>query len=337
MSWKCWELQFKANSPLHIGYGAKLGIIDRTRYYIPGKTLWGAIVAKLGQIIDKTSEDPNEFYEDLGRFVKNNLIFSYFYIMEDPEKADPNILYPHFTKNGVYYGKLSKSEFEKTYITSYTSTALEKNNETAEEGSLHEIELIKDRKKISGELRDTYFIGYLFVNGKSDNNKYTIKIDNSNNVYLQRNGRKIALFDVIKKLQVGGERNYGYGRIELIGSPVPTQKLFTEQITVDLDTENKPILNLDTKSHTFSHLIVKDKNGNEYLSNLSNISGDFEPLVGREWDEQGSGMSPKFEGIGLVPGSSFTLKKPNNDENTPEISIKKYGFWEFKKEEKENQ
>ncbi|MEN4006627.1 MAG: RAMP superfamily CRISPR-associated protein [Methanobacteriaceae archaeon] len=128
--WKCYELKFKAKSPIHIGYGSRLGIINRTRYYIPGKTIWGAVTAILARkLMDNYNK---ELYEIVGDLVKENLIFSYFY----PSREE-TVFYPNYTTEGFGFGSkdyekfvLAKEEFEKEFITSYISTALEKSSKT---------------------------------------------------------------------------------------------------------------------------------------------------------------------------------------------------------------
>ena len=104
MNWKCFELMLKVKSPIHIGYGARFGIIERTRYYIPGKTIWGAVVARLAQ-------EFNGHFEEFKNFVRENLKFSYFYIEDEGQ-----ILFPNYSEDGLKFGNLSLEEFESKYI-----------------------------------------------------------------------------------------------------------------------------------------------------------------------------------------------------------------------------
>jgi len=46
MSWHVWQWEFMLAGPLHIGFG-KVMHFFQTRLYVPGKTLWGAVTAKL--------------------------------------------------------------------------------------------------------------------------------------------------------------------------------------------------------------------------------------------------------------------------------------------------
>ena len=80
MKWRCYDLLYEAKAPIHIGF-RKLGIVSRTRYYILGKNLWGALTARLARKIMK-NYDPG-IYEKVGKFVKKNVIFTHFYIFGD--------------------------------------------------------------------------------------------------------------------------------------------------------------------------------------------------------------------------------------------------------------
>ena len=178
MSWKCFELMLEAKSPIHIGYGAKLGIIERTKYYIPGKTMWGAVVVRLAQKF-------SGHFEEFKNFVRENLRFSYFYI-EDGEQ----ILFPCYEEEGLKFGNLSLEEFESKYITSYISTSIDKLSGSAEEGSLHEFELIKDKYLDNGQIKNTTFIGYLFLNEGSG-----LRLNDGNNIFIRVEGNKCFLSD----------------------------------------------------------------------------------------------------------------------------------------------
>jgi len=306
--WKCYEIKFNAKSPIHIGYGSKLGIINRTRYYVPGKTIWGAVTATLAR---EGMENYNpDIYEGVGYFVRKHMIFSYFYPLKDE-----NVLYPNYTDNGFGFGKkdnenflMSKEEFERDFITSYVSTAIDKSSKTAEESSLHEFELISPVK----------FIGYLFTDVK-ENKEYnkgetSISIGRleKDEILLKIENKGIQLFDSIKNMQVGGERNYGFGQVELcekkeINKPI----LYSSNMIVNLDDlsiENDDYLAL-------AHVNTKNLN-------LNGIKGDLEPLVEREWNSKGAGQNVSDPKICLTPGTKFSSES--------KIKIECYGLWNNK-------
>jgi len=307
--WKCYELEYKAKSAIHIGYGSQLGIVSRTRYYIPGKTMWGAVTAVLSRRIMESYDA--EIYGKMGEFVKHHLIFSYFY----PVKG-ADVLYPNYAEEGLGFGSkekgefvMNKEEFEKKFITSYVSTALDKTSRTAEEGSLHEFELISPVE----------FVGYLFTNLEKNhgNAKYGMPIFvrevEEEKIRVEIKGKKVEVFEAIKEIQVGGERIYGFGQLELKDEEIKQRESFFNRYEVVLDAE-RPRIKAEI---ALSHVMMKDDKG-KYLDKLANIRGDIEPLVWRAWSEKGTGQNPNFEGIALVPGSKFGLR---------EMKIGDFGMW----------
>lgn len=318
MSWECKEIEYELKTPIHIGKGQKLGIIDRTRYYIPGKTMWGAAVAKIGK--EKDLSDDEE-WKDLRDFVRENMIFTYFYIYN---KEDSEILIPKYNEDGLEFGvnKLSERKFENKYIASFASAAVEKDSGTSSEGDLHEIELIKDKTDPD---KPVYIKGYVLINKDNFEDQDGYDLD--------------SFIESTKKLQVGGERNYGYGKIERVNVNPDKDKLFN--IDLELDCE-KPIVNIDNNSHNlFAHLLVRDDD-ESYFSKLKEINGDLEPLVGREWKDS-PGKNANYEGVGVAPGSRIKLKDiddydPTNckeakpEDYDPEIILGDYGLLKFKDE-----
>ena len=296
--WRCYELKYKAKSALHIGYGSQLGMVTRTRYYILGKTIWGAVTAVLSRKIMESYDA--EIYKNVGDFVKNHLIFSYFY----PVKGT-DVLNPNYTDEGFGFGSnednhfiMSKEEFEKEFISSYVSTALDKMSRTAEEGSLHEFEFISPVE----------FVGYLFTNLEKNYANamlpFFVKEVGEEEISVQLKGKDVELFDAIREIQVGGERIYGFGRLELKDKPTREVNKILAKYELNL-TAYRPRMKSDI---ALSHVMVKEDEGN-YFDKLRNIRGDIEPLVGREWGDKGAGQNPKFEGIALVPGSRFDLNE----------------------------
>jgi hypothetical protein len=297
-------------TPIHIGDGSQLGISNRTRYYIPGKTIWGAITARISRW-HMTKYTPN-IYKEVGKFVKNNLIFSYFF----PIDKGGNILYPIYSERGFGFGVenngfiMPKAKFESKYITSYISTAIDIESKTAEAESLHEIELLNPLK----------FLGYLFINSEQINNYSTLKIQTpkEGTIHIKNDRESIELFKLIKEIQVGGERTYGFGKLELgldlpKSEPKRTNKLYNKY-EVSLDSD-KPTLNTDI---ALSHLNFKNKKNN-YFDDLKEIKGDLEPIIWRDWDEnKGMGHKKEFNMIALVPGSKF---------KEHEVKIGTYGIW----------
>src|SRR5947199_6878046 len=74
---------------------------------------------------------------------------------------------------------------------SYASTSLA-NGRNAEEGSLHETEFIAPHTR-GDDPKQVYLVGYIFEN---------------------KQGEKLPWQGILRKLQFGGERGYGWGRVE---------------------------------------------------------------------------------------------------------------------------
>ncbi|MFQ6089408.1 MAG: RAMP superfamily CRISPR-associated protein [Candidatus Methanofastidiosia archaeon] len=302
MSWKCYKLVYEAKAPIHIGY-RKLGIVSRTRYYILGRNFWGAATAILTRKIMKDYD--SKIYKNVGEFVKKNIIFSHFYVCENDK-----ILYPIFSEDGLKYENHSEHKFEKKYISSYVSTALEITSKTAEEESLHEIEFIKPKYKENDGVRDTEFFGHVFVN---ENPKFDNDINDKFKNKLKEYLNQEKLKEIISELWVGGERNYGFGRVELENENFKeTDKIFKkEDFQLTLDNEKPLLASKNSCILALSHVLFNE--------NIKLIKGDIEPLVGRIWSEKGAGHTPEFSNVALVPGTKFEFEG--------EIEIGNYGLW----------
>ena len=306
MSWKCYELKYEAKSPLHIGYGSQLGIVNRTRYYIPGKTMWGAVTAVLSRRIMQSYD--KGIYKEIGEFVAKHLIFSYFY----PVKG-ADIFYPNYTKAGLKFvnemeGKtvMSKEEFEHEFIISYVSTAIERGKGTAEEASLHEIELISPVK----------LTGYLFTDLQKDQSYADTNVIEmgEDKIRLKIDGEEIEIFDVIKDIQIGGERIYGFGKLKLIDNEIEQKEKLFDKYQLDLSTKKAGVKKTEGQIIALSHVLIDDKL-------LNSIKGDMEPLVVREWGSRGAGKKVNYHGIALVPGTRF--------ETDSQIVIDEFGLWKL--------
>ncbi|RLI78970.1 hypothetical protein DRP04_09605, partial [Archaeoglobales archaeon] len=217
--WVCYKVLLKACAPIHIGYGAKLGIVDKTRYYIPAKNIWGALT----NLITKSAMNNGspKLYFKIGEELRRNMKFSYFYPAEYREVDDEEIevkqvFAPLYTENGLRFGirkdekQVDLMEFERIFISSLVSTAIDKSSRSAEEGSLHEIEFIKDKIKFKQDKgpKPAVFIGYFFT--KSNPLKVNLSNGLSVEILFERDSIKINGTS-LDEIWVGGERNYGFG------------------------------------------------------------------------------------------------------------------------------
>lgn len=270
MAWKMYNVVLRLLTPLHIGH-MKLGNVQRTRHYVTGKALWGALTARL------TRDDPDlgGDYGTVGKRVNNELAFSYFY----PATSDQVDLWP--------WG--DAGEITWRYLNTYASTALNYSHNSAEEGSLHETEYIAPMTR-DGE--PVYLIGYIF-----ENEEY-----------------KLPWREVLNRLQLGGERTYGWGRVAKVkAEPMPIDSLLFGKWKVDLN-QDKPLLHgqgneLRLYAHTEWDALEANK-----------VKGRIEPLVGRVTQAaEAHGKDPQLTAVCWMPGAQV--------ESGVSLEIGEFGVW----------
>jgi hypothetical protein len=277
----------------------QIGILKTTRYYITGKALWGAITANLTRHLFDTPG--KEEYRKVGNIVKETIRATYFFPMVDGE-----IYFPHYTvsnsqKEELKYGELTESQFERTFVNSRVSTALDK-TKTADENTLHETEYIKDKIIIENKIRNVLWRGYLFVEETSK-----IKVVEDNDFVVEIEGGALHASSFLERLEVGGERNYGFGRLSMIEKMKKATEVFgheTDGCTIKSDT-------------AFGHVSYGD----------IDYAGEIEPLLGREWSGRGPGRKTldhhqkNRQFVFFVPGTNFKSEK--------NLEIGDYGTWEI--------
>lgn len=263
MTWSPYQVSLRILSPIHIGW-RKTGNLQQTRPYVTGKTLWGALTARLVRDGGGTN------YQEIGEKVDNMLIFTYFYPTTNPDKVE---IWP--------WGNSSK--FSWSYLGSYPSTAL--SGKTAEEGSLHETECISPKTR---NREQVYLIGYI----------------------IEKDGCGLQWRDAMQRIQLGGERGYGWGRVELVKKLERCDKCFGYSFD---GTKEYPILTVPKDGHTLAHTLAE---GLELI-------GTIEPFVGRETSkERGFGGKVSVAGICWDPGSIV-------DENKT-FEIRPRGLWSYR-------
>lgn len=242
MAWRCYQLTYELRSPLHIGYN-KVGTLQRTRYYLPARNLWGALTERLTRCGFASGGMPAGNYQKIGRWVQEHCAFTYFYILEND-----GLLQPRYSDEGLCYGPLTTADFERRYLDSLVTTALFPQSTSAETGSLHEVEFISpyplDDKGAGGRTR---------LRGK-------IFVDDEAHAFWSQ------IREALKDLHVGGERRYGFGRLRLVGNATEDQPGGYEA------DQARPKLRLNAGAPLPAHALVDDVPAR----------GLVEPLVGRE-------------------------------------------------------
>jgi len=187
MSWHKFRVIYELRSPLHIGYH-KVGNVQRTRYYILARNLWGAVTEALTRRGFSTHGVSSGNYQQVGEWVKKHCAFGYWFVYENSQ-----LLTPCYCKDGLKYGNLSVTEFERRYLDSHVTTALDSKTNSAQHGSLHEVEFIAPYSRDG------------------------VRTQVSGLVFLDDEAKKELNWECwLSNLQVGGERRYGFGTLRLV-------------------------------------------------------------------------------------------------------------------------
>lgn len=256
--WKRVDVIFTLKSPLHIGYlPFKGSVVSPTRYYIPGKNFWGAVTKRATEYFYKS---PTKEYREIGKQIKENFRFSYFYLYDGE-----TIFIPKYDESGFTFGdkkQLNKFQFEHKFIVSRVLTEVDPTSGTAKDEKLHEIEFIKDKfVNEEGDIKNTKIIGSIWVKEDFKLNNFEIKIE--------KNGIFINEFNLLEKLTLGGEQNYGFGLVKL--ESILQHKKFPIEDRIDNESNEIKII-LDDSRPIISHL--------KYDKSIV-FKGEIELLTGR--------------------------------------------------------
>jgi hypothetical protein len=278
VTWKAYQVVFKLKSPMHIGCG-KIGNVQRTRPYVTGRVFWGALTLRLTRNKHQPATDSKQ-YQDIGGEVHQQLAYTYFYpATKSKERYD--IALP-WQADRLFY---------RRFLSSYTSTALVYPQQAADEGLLHEVEFISPRTLDEG--KQVYLIGYVF----------------------EKEGCVIKWKNACKRLQMGGERGYGWGAVDCNPEKdieeMQSTELFDRQACF-IDCEDRPII------QQTGRLLAHAK------STGLTAKGEIEPLVGREWRSNNStnryaGQHIEFCDLCWIPGSFV--------ERSHSFEITEFGIW----------
>jgi len=175
--WK--KLIFRQLEPLHIG-ALNFGVISVTRLFIPGWTMWGALVADWGY----KHGAKQDIFEQAGQIF--NVLTCFF------PAIGRELLLPKYKNGDLYFGPYKEIELRDRITDTFVSTAIDLATSAAKEKTLHETEYILTRDKVTHA--PLSWTGLLMIQEKD-------------------------LEDYLRpglELWVGGERRYGMGRIQLV-------------------------------------------------------------------------------------------------------------------------
>ncbi|MDC0834714.1 hypothetical protein POG22_17140 [Geitlerinema sp. CS-897] len=288
MTWKAYRVVFKLKSPLHIGCGS-VGNVQRTRAYVTGRVFWGALTMRLTRDATDEPATRSQQYDIYSKKVHNDLAFTYFY----PAIQD-NVNYQ------IQRPWEKESWFRRRFLSSYASTALVYPQQAADEGFLHEVEFVSPRTL--DDDKQVFLVGYVF--GKEN--------------------CELKWKEACHRLQIGGERGYGWGDIRL------------EEISIVEDCDNKlQLFNGYSWKDRDGSIVIRVPEEGKLLAHTratENVSvrGEIEPLTGREWrsnnkDRDGNsknhyvGQHVEFSGLCWTPGSVV--------ERSSVFKIGEFGIW----------
>ncbi|NLZ54522.1 MAG: hypothetical protein GX892_15535 [Thermoanaerobacteraceae bacterium] len=185
MNKKWYKLLFKQKEPIHIGKGS-YGVLSETRIFIPGWTMWGALVNKYARYIGGTKEDFDKSKELL------ETISCFFPSFEENGKVQ----FPSYIDGQFCLGNKLEEDFRAKFTDTYVSTAIDPISQNAKDESLHEIGIILPKPKNAMVDKKLYWVGLLGINNSNDD--------------------ILSFLEEGLEVVVGGESRYGFGRVELI-------------------------------------------------------------------------------------------------------------------------
>jgi len=292
MSFKHYRVILKLPSPLHIGK-RKYSNLMETREYVPGRTLWGALTARITR--DYFSGVPNK-YEEIGNFLIKNFRFGY--------------LWPSLDKQNPYF-PWKYADFDYLFKFGYMSQAGDYERKVSDESQLHEVEYIGPKTR---DGRDVYLVGDLWVKENINSSKKglfkEIRLEENDIIFIKEND--VSLKKIFGSLQLGGEKGYGWGRIQLESIIAANNGKALGDIPFGVN-ENDVVLKFNQGQYLTAHALAadwkieedKDNNG-EHFTGIKNgsVEGQIEPLTGYALKQDNSWKIP-IPPICFLPGSKI--------------------------------
>jgi len=289
MTWRRLILGFELLRPLHIGFlpNQPGTVVVRTRGYVPGKNFWGAVVANITPRLYPQSTVSD--FRTVGDAVRSDFVFSYFYLSDGrqifiPDYAESGLTWGHLTE-----GRLTDQEFRARLIGSYVSTKIGRDG-GAGGGNLHEIEFVRHRIGSPGEpSQKVVLVGMVWIQDGAPIGPYAL--------HLQDESVLLGEFDIFDGIVLGGERNYGFGRVRQLHLAEELRATVSSGWPADPEVE----ISLDADCPLRAHL--------PYQPNQL-FKGEIDIVAGREYQSQsrdrafrGAGAHISTVGYCFAPGT----------------------------------
>ncbi|MEW6423841.1 MAG: RAMP superfamily CRISPR-associated protein [Bacillota bacterium] len=285
MGWLHYRITFRLLSPLHVGH-RKAGNLMQTRRYVPGKSLWGALTARLTQ--DAGSGFKPEAYEAVGRVVQSCFRFGYLYpaYMETGAAGVPDAeeLKPFFP------WEKGRVPFDYLFLESHTGTAVDAGSRGALAGSLHETEFISPQTRPE---RDNPLSLPVYLTGDLWVKKTPGEVEkNLQEVPEALRGVAVKAFaewgSGLDKLQLGGEQKYGWGMVRLVAKKETEKLIHPGWQWVKSEDGEVVLAAVEDDAPLLAHALATEVGSGRQLIP---VRGSVEPVVGRETRQDGFGAS----------------------------------------------
>ncbi len=287
---KWYKIVFKQVQPIHIGMGS-YGVINETRIFIPGWTMWGALT--------KTYNLQNG-----GDLSANQNLFeniSCFYPCFDPEGKD--VLWPNFENGEFYLGDYSERKFRAKFVDTFVSTAVIPDGRAAKEESLHEINFIL-RGVDANSCKDS--------DKKKENQFYWVGVIEFKDEYYDR--VKDFLTEGLE-IFVGGDVKYGFGLMSLVKKEELQEKDFKRW---KISKEKRLANYLDSRVLKNDIATLKKVNT---LSTYLEFEGKIELIVNIK-PSRGADLQIEDKRFCIMPGSKLDIE----DDLIDKLELKKGVF-----------
>jgi len=278
MTWVLYDLSLQLGAPLHVGW-KKQGSLQSTYPYVHGRALWGALTSAVASL-ENAFPAPQDYIRT-GEALNEQLALFYLYPAIQEDSGQWRVFYP------------GDEEMEARLLDSYTASARDAVCGSTQEGSLHEVETICRHDKASG--------CPVFLKGHIG----------------ERQGCNLPWRQALHIIQLGGERGYGFGRIQSVSCKENTNGLVFDMHQAIPD---QPYLHIDLRKREGSPNLLLAHSAIKLLA-----EGSSAPFVGRMWRNQahgdGPGRSVEYHGCWWQPGSVI-LKDQR-------VRVGRFGLWEL--------
>jgi len=222
MGWEVYRWVWRLEGPLHLGL-APAGMLNRTRLYVPARTLLGALTAELTRrraLATGQAPSPQDYEKESGD-LKERVRLTYLFPAQETGGRWLAWLPQYREGKGLVWqredGQRSATdrEFRRWLLTAHVGTAIDPYNDSALEGSLREHEVIQPWSRW-GEDREpqrVFLVGFVFLRPGESRLKRVVE------------------------LALGGDTRYGLGWIRRVAcNPHSGPELFRD---VGVDTQGE--------------------------------------------------------------------------------------------------